>query len=162
DQRGRGLKMGAFGYVTKPAEAEAVAAALGDVAGFLAAPRRGLLVVGDDPAARPGIPALLGGPAGDNVAGAPGAEGAQGRRRQPFRCMVLDLGLPDMGGLELLQRINQKETYRDFPVVVYTGKELSKEEDAQLRVLADSIILKDVRSPQRLLDEVTLYLHLAE
>src|SRR5262249_24431745 len=83
-------------------------------------------------------------------------------RRQPFRCMVLDLGLPDMGGLELLQRINQKETYRDFPVVVYTGKELSKEEDAQLRVLADSIILKDVRSPQRLLDEVTLYLHLAE
>src|SRR5262249_23926529 len=68
DQRGRGLKMGAFGYVTKPAEAEAVAAALGDVAGFLAAPRRSLLVVEDDPAARQGIQALVGGPSVDILA----------------------------------------------------------------------------------------------
>jgi HAMP domain-containing protein/CheY-like chemotaxis protein/signal transduction histidine kinase len=162
DQRSRGLKMGAFGYVTKPAAPETVSGALGEVASFLAAPRRRLLVVEDDEQARHSIQALVGGPSTEIVAVASGEQALEALQRQSFRCMVVDLGLPDMGGLDLLQRINQKESLRDFPIIVYTGRELPKDEEVKLRALAESIIIKDVRSPQRLLDEVTLYLHLPE
>jgi CheY-like chemotaxis protein len=78
---------------------------------------------------------------------------------QPIDCCVLDLRLPDMSGFELLERIRIEQTLQDIPVVVFTGKALSAEEENRLRVLARSIVLKDVQSPERLFDETALFLH---
>src|SRR5205823_506387 len=78
----------------------------------------------------------------------------------PFDCMVLDLRLPDMSGLELIDKIRKQQ--RELPIIVYTGKELSGEEEQTLKRLAESIIIKDVKSPARLLDETVLFLHRVE
>ncbi|MEI9898428.1 MAG: response regulator [Chthoniobacter sp.] len=78
---------------------------------------------------------------------------------KPFDCGVLDLRLPDMTGFELLDRIQAETNLRDVPIVVFTGKELSREEESHLKTVAKSIVLKDVQSPERLLDETALFLH---
>jgi CheY-like chemotaxis protein len=78
---------------------------------------------------------------------------------RPFDCCVLDLRLPDMTGFELLEKIQSDETLRHVPIVVFTGKELSPEEEKELKTVAKSIVLKDVQSPERLLDETALFLH---
>jgi CheY-like chemotaxis protein len=74
-------------------------------------------------------------------------------------CVVLDLRLPDMSGFEVLEQLSEKADLRDVPVVVFTGRELTAEEDAQLHLLARSVVVKDVESPERLLDETALFLH---
>jgi hypothetical protein len=76
-----------------------------------------------------------------------------------FDCLVLDLGLPDMSGFELIEQIKQQPHLGYLPIVVYTGKELTPQEETQLRRISDTIIIKDVRSPERLLDETALFLH---
>jgi CheY-like chemotaxis protein len=78
---------------------------------------------------------------------------------EKFDCVVLDLRLPDMSGFEVLERINRSPLLRELPVVVFTGKDLSPEEDARLHTLARSVVVKDVESPERLLDETALFLH---
>src|SRR5438552_6543026 len=83
-------------------------------------------------------------------------------RDRRFDCMVLDLGLPDMTGFELIERIRNAVGLADLPIVVYTGKELTKAEEIELKRLADTIIIKDVQSPERLLDETALFLHRVE
>jgi CheY-like chemotaxis protein len=80
-------------------------------------------------------------------------------REQPCDCVVLDLRLPDMSGFEVLERMREDKTLADVPVVVFTGRELSAEEDAQLHTMARSIVVKGVESPERLLDETALFLH---
>jgi CheY-like chemotaxis protein len=80
-------------------------------------------------------------------------------REQAYDCAVLDLRLPDMSGFDVLEAIRDEGTLRDLPVVVFTGKELSAEEDARLRMLARSVVVKGVESPDRLLDETALFLH---
>src|SRR5206468_3897538 len=76
-----------------------------------------------------------------------------------FDCMVLDLGLPDMSGFQLMEEIKKEPSLRSLPVIVYTGRELTKKEETTLKKMAKSIIVKDVRSPERLLDETALFLH---
>jgi len=88
-----------------------------------------------------------------------GAEALAAANDQLFDCMVLDLRLPDMTGFEVLERLRDSTSLTDLPVVVFTGKELSPEEDARLRVLARSVVVKGVESPERLLDETALFLH---
>ncbi len=80
----------------------------------------------------------------------------------PFDCMVLDLKLPKMGGFALLEKIRSEERFRDLPVIVYTGKELTQREETKLRKYTESIIVKDASSPERLLDQTSLYLHRPE
>jgi CheY-like chemotaxis protein len=88
-----------------------------------------------------------------------GAEAMDALLREPADCMVLDLKLPDMSGFEVLERIGAEEKLRDLPVVVFTGRELSAEEDARLHSVARSVVVKGVESPERLLDETALFLH---
>jgi CheY-like chemotaxis protein len=88
-----------------------------------------------------------------------GAEALAALTTQAFDCAVLDLRLPDMSGFDVLERIRDHEKLADLPVVVFTGKELSPDEDARLRTLARSVVVKGVESPERLLDETALFLH---
>jgi CheY-like chemotaxis protein len=163
DQRQRGLKMGAFGYLQKPTSAEQMDSALGDLAGFVATPSKNLLVVEDDEGARQSIMALIGSHSDvKTTAVGSGKDALAALRDGDFRCMVLDLGLPDMTGFELLQKIKKTNGFRDLPIIVYTGKDLTKKEETQLKRLAETVIIKDVKSPQRLLDETSLFLHLAD
>ncbi len=90
---------------------------------------------------------------------ATGAEALSAIKEQPFDCVVLDLRLPDMTGFEVLERLGDTPELNDLPVVVFTGKELSPEEDARLHSLARSVVVKGVESPERLLDETALFLH---
>jgi CheY-like chemotaxis protein/GAF domain-containing protein len=161
DQRQRGLKMGAFGYLQKPTSAEAMDTALGDLAGFVNMPSKNLLVVEDDEGARQSIMALIGNHADvRTTAVGSGKDALAALREGDYRCMVLDLGLPDMTGFELLQKIKRQTDFKDLPIIVYTGKDLTKKEETQLKRLAETVIIKDVKSPQRLLDETSLFLHL--
>ena len=88
-----------------------------------------------------------------------GAEALAALRQEPPDCIVLDLRLPDMSGFDLLETIRDDAALADIPVVVFTGRELSPEEDAQLHTLARSVVVKGVESPERLLDETALFLH---
>ena len=119
-----------------------------------AAPRRKrLLIVEDNAAEQMSIKELLGHDDLDIVMADSGAAALAALTEQPCDCVVLDLRLPDMSGFEVLERISQNTTLSDVPVVVFTGRELSAEEDAQLHMLARSVVVKGVESPERLLDE---------
>jgi CheY-like chemotaxis protein len=88
-----------------------------------------------------------------------GAEGLDRLNEERFDCVVLDLSLPDMSGFDVLQAIGDDTTLSDLPVIVFTGRELSAEEEAKLNTMARSIVVKGVESPERLLDETSLFLH---
>ncbi len=105
-----------------------------------------LLIVEDNPAERDAIVQFLGARDVTTTAAADAAEALAALRQENFDCLVLDLRLPDMDGLELLERIKQEFKLRNLPVIIYTGKELSREEEARLRALSEAIILKDVGS----------------
>jgi CheY-like chemotaxis protein len=116
-------------------------------------------VVEDNPAEQMSISELLGSDDVRITVASSGAEALQLLRKSSFDCVVLDLHLPDTSGFDLLGEIQQMPHLRDLPVVVFTGRDLTAEEDSQLRLKAKSIVLKGVRSPERLLDETALFLH---
>ncbi|MSQ48259.1 MAG: response regulator [Deltaproteobacteria bacterium] len=159
DESERGLQHGAFAYLTKPTSREALEAAFTRTSHFLERRVRQLLVVEDDDVQRQSILELIGN--GDVLCTpvSTGKEALTLLETQPFDCMVLDLRLPDMSGFELLDAMQRKVHLRPLPVIVYTGKELTREEGRQLQRFTQTIIVKDVRSPERLLDETALFLH---
>ena len=133
EDRHHGLTRGAFAFVTKPTTPEGLESALEPHQGILAAPRRKrLLVVEDNPAEQLSIRELLGHDDIDVSIAATGAEALSAVKEQPFDCVVLDLRLPDMTGFDVLERLGDTPALNDLPVVVFTGKELSPEEDARL------------------------------
>jgi HAMP domain-containing protein/CheY-like chemotaxis protein/signal transduction histidine kinase len=159
EDRQHGLARGAFSFVTKPASTEGLEAAMTRIKDYTSPRKRRLLVVEDNAAERMSITALLG---EDDVAittASTGAEALAHLTTDDFDCAVLDLRLPDMSGFDVLERIKEHESLADLPVVVFTGKELSPDEDARLRTLARSVVVKGVESPERLLDETALFLH---
>ncbi len=159
EDRQHGLTRGAFAFLTKPTSSEGLDQALTRMKAYASPQRRRLLVVEDNPAEQLSIRELL---AHDDIEIEVAASGAQAiatLRSTPFDCVVLDLRLPDMSGFEILDRLRDDERLRDVPVVVFTGKELSPDEDAQLHTLARSVVVKGVESPERLLDETALFLH---
>jgi HAMP domain-containing protein/signal transduction histidine kinase/DNA-binding response OmpR family regulator len=159
EERQYGLERGAFSFMNKPATTEGLEAALRRIKEFASTRQRKLLVVEDNPAEQMSITELLGSQhLGITTVGS-GAEALEALRSDTFDCMVLDLHLPDTSGFALLAEIQQLPDLRDLPVVVFTGRELTEDEDAQLRQKAKSIVLKGVRSPERLLDETALFLH---
>ena len=159
EDRQHALARGAFSFVTKPTTTEGVDEALSRIKEYAKARRRRLLVVEDNPSEQLSIRELLGHDDIDIVTTGTGAEALRTLREEPCDCVVLDLRLPDMSGFEVLEAIRADGAIADVPVVVFTGRELSPEEDAQLHTMARSIVVKGVESPERLLDETALFLH---
>ena len=159
EDRHHGLARGAFSFVTKPTTPEGVDAALSRIKEYAAPRRKRLLVVEDNPAEQMSIKELLGHDDVEIETAGTGHEALASLRRQAADCVVLDLRLPDMTGFEVLEELRADASLSEVPVVVFTGRELSAEEDAQLHTMARSIVVKGVESPERLLDETALFLH---
>jgi len=159
EDRHHGLARGAFSFVTKPTTPEGLGAALTRIKEYTTPRRKRLLVVEDNPAEQLSIRELLGYDDIDVSVAASGKDALDMLNDQPFDCVVLDLRLPDMSGFDVLERLRDNTSLSDLPVVVFTGKELSSEEDARLHTLARSVVVKGVESPERLLDETALFLH---
>jgi CheY-like chemotaxis protein len=159
EDRQHGLARGAFSFVTKPTTREGIADALSRIKEFSTPRRKRLLVVEDNKAEQMSIRELLGHDDIEIVNAGTGDEALATLRDQPCDCVVLDLRLPDMSGFEVLERMRADDALTDVPVVVFTGRELSAEEDAQLHTMARSIVVKGVESPERLLNETALFLH---
>jgi CheY-like chemotaxis protein/signal transduction histidine kinase/HAMP domain-containing protein len=154
-----GLSHGAFAFVTKPTTREGLASAIDRIRDYARPRRKRLLVVEDEPAQQLSIRALLDYNDIDVDVVSTGHDALAAVKNQNYDCVVLDLRLPDMTGFELLEQLSDSDTGNELPVVVFTGKDLSPEEDARLHMLARSVIVKDVESPERLLDETALFLH---
>jgi CheY-like chemotaxis protein/signal transduction histidine kinase/HAMP domain-containing protein len=159
EDRHHGLARGAFAFVTKPTTPQGLETALTRIKQYAALRRKRLLVVEDNPAEQLSIRALLGYDDIDVTVVSSGEEAIRVVSEQLFDCVVLDLRLPDISGFEVLERFRDTPALCDLPVVVFTGKELSPEEDARLHALARSVVVKGVESPERLLDETALFLH---
>jgi len=159
EDRNHGLSRGAFSFVTKPTTPEGLEAAFDRIKEYSAPRRKRLLVVEDNEGERMSIRELLEHDDIDLTMASTGKEALAAVNEQNFDCLVLDLRLPDMTGFEVLETLRDTPTACDLPVVVFTGKELSPEEDTQLHSLARSVVVKGVESPERLLDETALFLH---
>jgi HAMP domain-containing protein/CheY-like chemotaxis protein/signal transduction histidine kinase len=163
EESGRGLRLGAFAEVQKPVTKEALDDAFARIKGFVERPNKSLLVIEDDENQRNAIVELIGGEGDVEITAAgSGEEALNLLRDRHFDCMVLDLGLPDMSGFEFIKRMKSELNVQDTPIVVYTGRELSRKEESELQQIAEAIIVKDVSSPDRLLDETALFLHRVE
>ena len=158
EDRQHGLARGAFDFISKPTEANDLSGAISRVMEYSRPRRRRLLVIEDDPVERVSIRELLHHDDIEIELVGTGEAGLKAMREQTWDCVVLDLKLPDMSGFDLLKRVAD-EKFGDVPIVVFTGRELSPEEDAQLHALARSVVVKGVESPERLLDETSLFLH---
>jgi len=159
EDRSHGLARGAFSFVTKPTSTEALEEALLKIKDYASPRRKHLLIVEDNPGEQMSIQELLGHDDIDVSVAATGTEALASIRQKHVDCVVLDLRLPDMSGFDVLEQLGQSPELSDLPVVVFTGKELSPEEDARLHTLARSVVVKGVESPERLLDETSLFLH---
>jgi CheY-like chemotaxis protein/signal transduction histidine kinase len=159
EDRQHGLSRGAFCFVTKPASTKSIEASLAKIKDYAVPRRRRLLVIEDNAAERLSITALLEDEDIEIVTAGTGAEGLDRLNEERFDCVVLDLSLPDMSGFDVLRAVGDDNTLADLPVIVFTGKELSAEEEAKLHTMARSIVVKGVESPERLLDETSLFLH---
>jgi HAMP domain-containing protein/CheY-like chemotaxis protein len=159
EDRHHGLSRGAFAFVTKPTSTEELNSALARIREYAQPRRKKLLVVEDNPAEQLSTRELLWHEDIDIEVAESGAAALEAIHRNTYDCIVLDLRLPDMSGFEVLEQLGTEPKLRDLPVVVFTGRELSAEEDAQLHTLARSVVVKDVESPERLLDETALFLH---
>jgi CheY-like chemotaxis protein len=159
EERQHGLSHGAFSYLVKPATTEALEGALDRIKTYAEPQTRHLLVIEDNQIERESIIALLAHDDIEITAVGTAAEALDALVERAFDCVVVDLRLPDVTGFELLERLRAREGMLDVPIVVFTGKELSEAEELKLQTFAKSIVLKDVRSPERLFDETALFLH---
>ena len=159
EERQHGLAHGAFSYYVKEPTTDSLEAVLDRLIAFSAPRTKRLLIVEDNEIERQAIIELLGYKDIEMVIAATGGEAIDALARSAFDCMVLDLRLPDMTGFALLERLHTELPLADLPVVVFTGKELTAAEQAQLKSMAKSVVLKEAQSPERLLDETALFLH---
>jgi CheY-like chemotaxis protein/signal transduction histidine kinase/HAMP domain-containing protein len=162
EETARGLRLGAFAHAQKPVTKDSLDEAFAKIRGFVERPHKSLLVVEDNDQQRQAIVELIGDGDVEITAVGTGEEALERLRERHFDCMVLDLGLPDMSGFDFINRLKNDLQITDVPIVVYTGRELSRKEETDLKRMADAIIVKDVRSPDRLLDETALFLHRVE
>ncbi|MEN3312406.1 MAG: hypothetical protein V7645_1735, partial [Actinomycetota bacterium] len=163
DGRQHALKAGAVAFLEKPISKEGLEETFGEISSFIDRGLKRLLVVEDDESQRQAVVDLIGSDEDIEVTAVGTAEAAlEALDLERFDCMVLDLKLPDMGGFDLLERLKEDEHHSSIPVIVYTGKELTRDEETKLKKFAESIVVKDASSPERLLDETSLFLHRVE
>jgi len=153
------LSLGAVGYMLKPVRREQLIEAFRRLETRLSESVRRVLIVEDDAAQREALVALLGTGGVEAITAGSAAECLERLSNTVFDCMVLDLNLPDTSGFSLLDKLSREDRYSFPPVIVYTGRELTPDEEQRLRRYSSSIIIKGAKSPERLLDEVTLFLH---
>ncbi|MDQ3119810.1 MAG: response regulator, partial [Verrucomicrobiota bacterium] len=151
------LKQGALRFLTKPVAWEDVEEIFAKVREMESSDAKKLLVIEDDDRQRNSIRELIGNETAHLTDAATAEEALNHLQQQRFDCVVLDLMLPDMSGFELIDRIRAQESH--LPIIVYTGKDLSPEEEEKLNRIAQTTIVKDVRSPERLFDQTALWLH---
>ena len=159
EDRQHALARGAFSFINKPTNIEDLEAAFVRIRRFAQPRRKRLLVVEDNPAEQMSVTELLRHDDIDITVATSGKEALAALRTDAADCVVLDLKLPDMSGFDVLELIGADPALCDLPVVVFTGRELSPEEDARLHTMARSVVVKGVESPERLLDETALFLH---
>ncbi len=158
-ERERALRQGAISYINKPVAREQLQEEFKRIQKFLMGGKRSLLVVDDDLAQRESIVSLIGNNDIHIVTVEDGNSALEALNSSHFDCMVLDLTLPDISGFDLLDQIGANERLRDLPIVIYTAQELNRKEVTKLKRYAKTIVIKDARSPERLLDETALFLH---
>jgi hypothetical protein len=156
------LAMGAAGYMLKPVRREELLQAFRKLEDKFSRRVRRLLVVEDDDRQRESIAQLLGADGVEIVGASTVTQALEKLRSTTFDCVVTDLALPDASGDDLIEKMAADDKYAFPPVIVYTGRSLSPDEEQRLRKHSSSIIVKGARSPERLLDEVTLFLHRVE
>jgi CheY-like chemotaxis protein/HAMP domain-containing protein len=161
DQR-RGLQCGALGFLVKPVSPEALRSGLEDVRAFVDRRVKQLLVIEDDPVQRQAISDLIGDGDVETTTVSDGEVALHSLAERPYDCVVLDLRLPGMTGFELIEQIKADPKHRRLPVIVYTGRDLTADDRDRLRGLAQTVIVKDVTTMERLLDETALFLHRVE
>ena len=161
-ERQQGLKSGALAYLEKPVTKEALDDSFARISSFIDTSVKRLLVVEDDETQRQSMIELIQHEDVEITAVGSAEDALRELSTSHFDCMVLDLGLRDMNGFELLETVKANPGMRDLPIIIYTGKDLSAAEDTKLRKFAETIIVKDVKSPERLLDETALFLHRVE
>jgi CheY-like chemotaxis protein len=159
EERQYGLERGAFSFMTKPTSTEGLELVFTRIQEFIAPRVRELLVIEDDSAERLSVAALIEASDIKISTAESGARALELLRERKFDCVILDLKLPDVSGFDLLSEIQRDENLREIPIVVFTGRDLTQEEESELRRRAKSIVLKGVQSPERLLDETALFLH---
>jgi HAMP domain-containing protein/CheY-like chemotaxis protein/GAF domain-containing protein len=163
DGRQNALKAGAVAFLEKPISKEGLENTFGEIRSFIERGLKRLLVVEDDESQRQAVVELIGSDEDVEVTAVGSGEAAlEALDLERFDCMVLDLKLPDMGGFTLLEKLKEDERHSSIPVIIYTGKELTRSEETKLKKFAKSIVVKDASSPERLLDETSLFLHRVE
>ncbi|WP_414473717.1 HAMP domain-containing protein [Microvirga sp. M2] len=159
DQKKRGLKAGAFGFLEKPVDRESLMTALNRTKDFIDRPVKKLILVEDDDNQRMSISELMRGEEVDITAVATAEEALETIQARRFDCAVVDLGLPDLPGAELIERIRRTKGGEDLPIVIYTGQDLNRAEERRLEQIAATVILKGEGSSERLLNDTALFLH---
>ncbi|MCH2341985.1 response regulator [Pseudomonas sp. NPDC047963] len=162
DRKEAAMQMGAIGYATKPTTREDLKAVFGRFEEKLAQKVKRILLVEDDARQRESVSRLIEDADIEITAVEFGEQALELLRTTVFDCMIIDLKLPDMDGHQLLERMAREDICSFPPVIVYTGRNLTRDEEAALMKYSRSIIIKGARSPERLLDEVTLFLHKVE
>jgi CheY-like chemotaxis protein len=159
DDMKRVLKLGALGHITKPANREKLIEGIISLKDFVSRESKKLLLVEDDEALQMSINELIGGDDVEIVSVSGGEEALEKLQSEKFDCAIVDLMLPDMEWSELIGKIKQKSGFPELPVIVHTGKDLTRRETAKIKKLAETIIIKDADSIERLVDETALFLH---
>ncbi|WP_207513997.1 response regulator [Longitalea luteola] len=162
DRRKEGLELGAFDFIRKPITHEAVKGAFDRIEEFINRKLKKLLVVEDNPQQNKAIRELIGNGDIKSFAAYTGQEAYNMLQDERFDCIIIDLGLPDMSGIELMEKIKESDELNRIPIIVYTGRDMNKEEARQLEKLANTVVLKTSNSKERLLDETALFLHRVE
>jgi CheY-like chemotaxis protein len=162
EDRQRAMEMGAVGFITKPVKPDQLREVFATIEEAIDKEVKKLLIVEDDEAEAEGLVHLLSDSGIVISVASTGGEAIAFLEEDRYDCMVLDLGLADMSGFELLAHIQDMDRARQLPVIVHSGKELTREQERELHRYAQSIIIKGAKSPERLLNEVTLFLHMVE
>jgi len=162
DLKKEGMELGAFNFIRKPVKQEVLWEAFDKIEDFVSRKIKRLLIVEDDKQHNDAVKELIGNGDVNCFSAYSGSEAYKLMQADSFDCVILDLGLPDMTGFDLLEKIKENTELNKVPIIIYTGKDLTKDEYNRLEKTASTIVLKTVHSHDRLLDETMLFLHRVE